>query len=646
MREMESSRPPRTGLLLLGALAVVVAGFSNSLAGPFLWDDRPLILEQAVIHDLGSPSRHFTEAFWAKSPSSQADDAYYRPIVTLSYALNWALSGPDPVAFHATNVILHLVVCALLFVVAIRLGASPPAAGAAAAVVGVLPRLTECVTWVSGRTDVLAAAFALGALAVHESRPDAHVRRAVAALLLLLGLLSKEVALAALVAITVLEVAHVSGGPDRTRRAIRNLLPAAVVLLVYGAMRTLALAGIHSQGKWASLDLAFPRAIQALGAYLSMLLDPLRPRLQIGLATAFSPAYLALGLVAILLVLLALRRGIRARWPAGVWAGAAIALTSLGLVLHVVPIRVNTLAADRFLYFPALGLGLAFAVGGRSLGRRAGQLALAAVVIALPALGMATFMRNDDWADELRLWRVAVGNSPPENVLPRIELGNALFRRGLFEEARREWEGAIPFSEPYLRANIVGDLAAVYSELGRYDDARELAQALLASEPTLPLHHYNLGIIEARALRFETAEKELRRALELLPEYPAAERALVMVQEVRREAARLPSEAEGEPPSVQVTRAALDQRLGRRLEAERRWMRLLESGSTTTEQTWDGVRFLLARGTPDGARYALRKLEAGRMVGAGELEELRLERARREKYGLLAEEQDIGPGAM
>lgn len=627
----------RSGTWLMLALALVATAYSNAHAGPFVWDDRALILEQAEVHRLDAASRLFTDAFWARSPGSEANDAYYRPVVTLSYALNWAAAGPSPEAFHLTNLILHLIVCALLFAVALRFGAPPPAAAVAAALVGVLPRLTECVTWISGRTDVLAAVFALGALLVHRSDRGAHLRRAAAAALLLLGLLSKEVAIAGFAALVTLELRGACEGSGRLRRLLVNLAPMAVALAIYAALRTRALAGISSQSSRAPLGTTLLTATQAMGGYLLMALDALRPRLQIGLAGRLAPGYLAAGVVAVALILIVLRRGVRARWPAGVWAAVTLALTSLALVLHVVPMRVNTLTADRFLYFPAIGLCLALAIAAGWLDQRSRRVALGVAIVLLPLLAFRTFARNEDWADELRLWRVAVETSPPENVLPRTELGNALFRRGRFTEARAEWAAALPFADQLHRPYIVGNLASADSELGRYDEARALTRSLLEAEPELPLHHYNLGVIEARALRLDAAEASLRRALALLPDYPAAARALEMVREARRQLQELPAEDGLEPTRVRLARAQLAQRLGRWGEAERRWRQVLEADDVEPAQRWAAARFLLARGTSSSASLALRVLESRRLASPSQLEELRRERAWREEQGLFAE---------
>ena len=60
-----------------------------------------------------------------------------------------------------------------------------------------MPRLTESVTWVVGRTDLLAALFVLLALRLQPSGSEGRAwwKSVVASLLVLLGLLSKEVAI-------------------------------------------------------------------------------------------------------------------------------------------------------------------------------------------------------------------------------------------------------------------------------------------------------------------------------------------------------------------------------------------------------------------------------------------------------------------
>lgn len=620
---MTSGRPLRPGLLAAAALAAVAVAYAGTAAGPFVWDDRPLVLDNPALHHLRDPAGHFTQVFWAKSPSYEANPVYYRPAATLSYALDWVRSGGDPGAFHLTNVLLHLAAVALLCLVARRLGAAPAAAALAAALFGLAPRLTESVAWISGRTDVLAAVFALGALAVHETSAGAHGRRVLAALLLLVALFAKEVGIAALAAIAVLEVRRNAPLRGRSGTLALHLAPGIAAAAIYAAFRLHATGGAGPTAAFAEAS-GLARAlapVQVLGANLLMLLDPLRPRLQIGLARLVSPLYVAAGVAAIALLVLAVRRGVRNRWPDGVWAGLAFGAAGLALVLQIVPIHVSIVAADRFLYFPLAGLAIALAVGAGRLGPRASRIALAASLVAAPVLGASTVMRNVDWRDELRLWRTAVETTPTENVLPRLELANVLTRGGLYREALRQVEQALPQAPAHLRTTIQSNLAGLRSELGEYDAAAEALRALAAAEPGIALHRYNLGVAEARRLRFDVAEAELKQALRILPGYPEAARALGTIGEVRRDLAALETEPSG--TAAEARRARAWERLGRTREAEALWTRVLEARDARTEDLRSAVAFLVRRGSLPAAERAVARAFEASLAPAPVLGELR-----------------------
>lgn len=616
MRITEDDRAPRSALLLLLALAVVFAAHSGALGGAFVWDDLSLIAEQPRVHELRPVREYFGTVFWEKSASNLANPVYYRPVVTLSYALDWVRSGGSPDAFHLTNVLLHLVACAILYGVARRFGAAPLPAALAAATFGVLPRLTESVAWVSGRTDVLAAIFGLGALRVHPLDEERPGQRVAAAALLFLALASKEVALAALAAILTLEVLGASERGHGWREVAIRLAPAAIATAAYLALRTRAQWG---QPRLPSDVDPMARAaapLQALGAYLLMLLDPLRPRLQIGLRRVIDPRFVTAGIAAAGLVAWTVHRGLRSRWRHEVWALAAFVAASVGLVLHVIPIRLNVVAADRFLYFPAAGLATAAALASTRLAPGARRAALLVVLAALPILSWATYSRGPDWGDELRLWRVGVETASPENAMPRLGLGNVLMRKGLFAQARRQYELALPRTAGVERLVALGGLANAQSELGDYDGAAKGMRALIVAEPGLPLNHLNLGIVEARRLAFDEAEAELDRAIALLPSYEHARQTLELVRRARREVEGLPPETPGEPASACARRARIWERLGRHQDAGRAWLCVLEDAGAEPGDLRDSIGYLVWKGDLAAAERAARRAgEAGLVPG-------------------------------
>ena len=74
---------------------------------------RPAILDNALVTGAGAGSL-LTSDYWGVPLSHSESHKSYRPLTSLSFRLNYLMSGPDPRSFHLTNVLLHGLV-SLLF---------------------------------------------------------------------------------------------------------------------------------------------------------------------------------------------------------------------------------------------------------------------------------------------------------------------------------------------------------------------------------------------------------------------------------------------------------------------------------------------------------------------------------------------------
>lgn len=560
-------------MLLAAALALVSLAHAPGLDGGFVWDDRVLILESSA----PALASHFTETFWTRSPQGEAL-AYYRPVTSLSFALDETLWSGAPGGFHTTNLLLHLLCCALLFALCRRVGAPPIAAAFAAALFGVLPRLTESVSWISGRSDVLAALGTLGALALHRSEPHGGPRRALAAAALLFGLLAKETAAAGAVALVACEVARCRDGSPAVRpvRAVRNLVPALGACALYLGLRLAS--GAEALGaEHLPLSERGLVALEALGRYAGMLLDPLRPRVQIGLLGVTHWGWTAAG-AGVLVAMLALgTRAWRRRWPAEVLAALSFAAAALLPTLHLLPLPIGVVAADRLLYLPALGAAIALAWRASQLEGGRARAAAAAAAFALAAFLPATALRARSWTDEVGFWETAALRAHPLNSRPTQLLGEALLRAGrpalALEASKRSLRINASFrrERPWAdsRGLILGNIAGALSALGRDREALEVMRELVSRDPLDPKHRYNLGVIYGRLLRFDASLAALDRALLLRPHWEraaAARRAVAEARDIWRE---LPPEAAGEDRAMALARAEAYARIGRRADARR-----------------------------------------------------------------------------
>ena len=91
---------------------------------------------------------------------------FFRPISSLSYALNYAVWGMDPLAFHLTDVLIHLAATLALYALASMLGLRPWAAAISAATFALHPIMASVVPNLPRRHDSLAAAGVFAALAL------------------------------------------------------------------------------------------------------------------------------------------------------------------------------------------------------------------------------------------------------------------------------------------------------------------------------------------------------------------------------------------------------------------------------------------------------------------------------------------------
>src|SRR6202021_3193183 len=105
--------PPRwpsislgTALLCLCAFAVVLFLYSPALSGQFTFDDSDLPFCKAT--------RHAPLLDWISSTG-------VRPILIVSYWLNYHFWGANPFSYHFVNLIIHCINTGLGFLVLLRL---------------------------------------------------------------------------------------------------------------------------------------------------------------------------------------------------------------------------------------------------------------------------------------------------------------------------------------------------------------------------------------------------------------------------------------------------------------------------------------------------------------------------------------------
>jgi hypothetical protein len=359
----------------------------------------------------------------------------YRPLTKISYLFNYAVlgSGPHPGSYHAVNFVLHAVNILLVYWLGLLLLREFRLALALAAVWGLHPVLTECVTNVVGRADLLAAFGTLAGLLCHVKALSASGRRRTAwlaalALAAAIGLFSKENAVVLPAAMLLYDVAYRHASPWRAR--IAGYIAVALPFLGYFYLRARMIAALYEteagsfafvQNPLVGADFWTARftALKVVGRYVGLWLwpGPLSCDYSYNQVPLFNwrldngDAWLTLAAIAACAAALAIAvicfRSKPAIFFFLAFFFAALAPTSNLLIL------IATIMADRFLYLPSIALAALLVLGIFHLGDRLGRRA-AWIFVGVLCAGFAvrTYARNLDWRDESSLWASAVEAAP------------------------------------------------------------------------------------------------------------------------------------------------------------------------------------------------------------------------------------------
>ncbi len=539
------------------AVAVVLAAvvpFAGTLRYGFALDDAPEVVQNGHIRSLAAIPQMFARGAWDGAGEASP---IYRPLTTLTYALNHAAAGLSPSGFHLVNVLLHAVVSLLVLALALRLGL-PLAAGAAGAILfAIHPVHVEVVANVAGRKDALAAAFVLLAVLAHAAALGRAGRgwTLLPPLALAAALLSKENGITALGAFVAWD--PLFGREAWARRRGRAVLlyaayAATVALYLWARTRAVGSLGIPLatipivENPLQHLGLV-PRlltAVAVLGRGLGLLVFPvtLSPDYSFDaipiVETALDPRFLAsaAALVALAWAAVRARRG----WPvvtfAVLWYAATVVPTSNLLV------PVGTIFGERLLYLPSVAFSLAVAaLVARVLADPRPAVRRVAAVAALAAATLfsaRTVAYASVWSDEVSLFSAAV-RAVPGSAKAHELLGAALMEVGRVPEGVHALEVAVrklaPLREPPAQPYV--ELGVAYERLGRAADAEAVYADLLLRQPDLPDASWRLGVVRWGQGRHDEAEQLWERTLAVSPGHAQAMTNLAIARHQRGDVA-------------------------------------------------------------------------------------------------------------
>ena len=99
-------------LVIIGMCTVC---YWNSLQNDLVHDDKFAILDNADIRPSTPWMNLFSNDFWGRSILDNSSHKSYRPLVILSFRINYMFHELRPWGYHLVNLALHMAVCSLFY---------------------------------------------------------------------------------------------------------------------------------------------------------------------------------------------------------------------------------------------------------------------------------------------------------------------------------------------------------------------------------------------------------------------------------------------------------------------------------------------------------------------------------------------------
>jgi tetratricopeptide (TPR) repeat protein len=525
----------KAGLLTGGLLPVLlviigVIAYLGSFSGPFIFDDAPNIVDNPSIRQLW-PLTNETSTPHVSGLGS-------RPVLSLSFALNYAFGEYRVWGYHFVNLTIHILAALALYGIVRRTlrserlkekfgPHSASLAWIAAAIWLVHPIQTESVTYIVQRAESLMGLFYLLTVysAIRTMQPE-HSRLwlMLSVVFCALGMATKEVMVTAPVIVFLYDrtfAANSFSAALKKRLTLYLGLAATWIVLV-----VVMASGTHSDTVGFSvnitpLDYCLNQCI-AIVKYIGLCLWPRRLCLYycwpvIKAWSLILPSLLMIVFIAAVTLWGFIRNRVWS-YPL-VWFFTILAPTS-----SFVPIA--DIIFEHRVYLSLAGLAVIVVTGGYlllelvtkrvNLSRIKNWLGIGIATTIIVALTTGTIYRNKDYQSNLSIWQSVV-KAAPSSYRGYYNLGSQLKNQGEIAQAIDCYLTALRINPDYIDAHH--KLGNILKSEDRVKEAAYYYRQILRIDPNHVEANFNLGVTFQLQGLLGQAVIYYRRTLELKPDY-------------------------------------------------------------------------------------------------------------------------------
>src|SRR3989337_2601334 len=527
-------------LLLPFVISILV--YLNCLQNSFVYDDDSTIINNYFIRHWSNLPALFTSKCFALSA-----ELTYRPVVTLSYFIDYTFWHLNPLGYHLTNILLHSLNSVLIFIFGFQVSKNRTSALISALFFSSYPLFSEVVNAVGFREDLLAFLFLTLAficyLKVNQHRNILYY--SLSLFCYFLSLFSKEMAITLPILIILYDA--VFKGTSYLKARYLYYLGYFFIVFFYILNRFFFLHNpLESQVPYPqnSFFVNFLTMIPVLASYVKLLFLPFH--LNADYVVPFSTSILKVSFW--LAVFLFVAIGIfsfRLRFQnKHVFFFMLWFFVTLIPVMNIIPL--GNIMAERYLYIPGAGFSMIVACLLSKMQSKYSIASFNRVIpyisdvfvrriiapypsLSIPFIFIAFFIlsgnayltckRNYDWKDGMWLWSKTTLTSP-NSFRAHINLGNAYEKKGLNTAAFEEYQKALSINPN--DADIYNNLGIYYKKMNFFEDAIRHFIRCLNINPKHPRAYNNLGVVFTKQRRLDDAIQVFREAISINPLYPDA----------------------------------------------------------------------------------------------------------------------------
>jgi tetratricopeptide (TPR) repeat protein len=474
----------------------------------FAWDDFPYIIDNSELHTLNFQA-HFGQ-------NKFSSGLFYRPIPSFYFATLFSLFNQNPFFYHFIQLALHIINTHLLFVFFLLFFSRRLALFLAFLFI-VHPINVESVAFISSSTSELYFLFGISALLLGVGLHPTYKKIFLIFGLLLLSILTKETGLLFILLVLLYRYLY------HLKKIKEFFIIGIGAILLYVLLRIFIGGAVFSSSYFAIpiRELSLQERLTHIPAivvyYLKTFLFPQDLYIwqiwvfkEVNFQNFVFPLLICIALF-LLLVYIAFRLSIHdKKYPTDngnkfqkFLFFSSWFVIGMGLILQVVPL--NMTVADRWFYFPIVGLLGIIGVGVQiitPLIRVHKKIYLICAVIIISLFSTRTFVRVLDWKDNVTLYKhdVKLG---VENPILMDQLAVALYQEGNVDEALLYAKKSVSISPDVRNLSHLGIL---YYDKKQYANAiRAHLQAIQMYNARLENNKQNTDLVSVEDLHLENS---------------------------------------------------------------------------------------------------------------------------------------------